>query len=178
MTSSGFSIRPATVNDVPVILALIKELAVYEKLEKEVVATEDGLRDTLFGPVPYARVLIASLTTNSTSTPVGYALYFFNYSTFLAKPGIYLEDLYVKPEYRGKGYGKGLLLSLTKIAKELVCGRVEWSVLDWNEPSIKFYKSLGALPQDGWSVYRVTGAALDNLAAEADNHLQNKINIS
>jgi GNAT superfamily N-acetyltransferase len=153
-------IRNATEQDVPLILYFIRELAVYEKLAHKVVANEELLRKTLFGPRRYAEVLIAE----DEGTPVGFALFFHNYSTFLARPGIYLEDLFVKPEARGKGYGKALLAKLAAIAKERECGRVEWAVLDWNEPSIHFYKSLGAVPLDDWITFRLTGEALERLA--------------
>ena len=154
-------IRFATPADVPLILHFIRSLARYEKLEDRVVATEDGLRATLFGQPRFAEVLIAE----EESRPVGFALFFHNYSTFLAQPGIYLEDLYVEPEARGRGYGKALLARLASLAKERHCGRVEWAVLDWNTPSIDFYKSLGAVPQDDWTVYRLAGEALDRLAS-------------
>lgn len=154
--TNEFSIRSAESSDVPLILEFIKGLADYEKLAHEVVATEEGLRTNLFGEKSYAEVLIGE----AGSTPVGFALFFHNYSTFLGQPGIYLEDLFVKPEYRGHGYGKALLTHLAQLAVERNCGRLEWSVLDWNEPAIGFYKSLGASPMDGWSVFRLTGDAL------------------
>jgi GNAT superfamily N-acetyltransferase len=154
-------IRAATEDDVPLILSLIKELAEYERLSHEVVATEEALGDSLFGERPVAEVLIGHLGDE----PVGFALFFHTYSTFLGKPGIYLEDLYVKPRYRGMGFGRALLVRLAKLAKERGCGRLEWSVLDWNEPAIGFYKGIGASPVSGWTVYRVTGEALDELAA-------------
>ena len=153
-------IRPATPDDVPTIAGLIRELAEYEKLSHEVVLDENDLREHLFGQRPYAEVLMAE----DASEVVGFALFFHNYSTFLGKPGVYLEDLFVRPAARGKGHGKELLLSLAKLAVERGYGRVEWSVLDWNEPSIGFYKSLGAVPMDEWTVYRLTGDALRNLA--------------
>ncbi|HJW94201.1 MAG TPA: GNAT family N-acetyltransferase [Thermoanaerobaculia bacterium] len=155
-------IRNATESDIPLILTLIRALAVYEKLEHKCVATEDVLRETLFGAHPYAETIIAE---DDDGTPVGFALFFHNFSTFLARPGIYLEDLFVVPEARGKGYGKALLARLAAIANERKCGRLEWSVLDWNEPSIRFYKSLGAVPLDDWTMFRVTDGALDALAA-------------
>lgn len=154
-------IRSAIKSDTPLILELIKEIADYEKLLHEVVATEDLIREHLFGSTPVAYSLIAELD----GQPVGYALYFFNFSTFLTRPGIYLEDLYVRPDYRGMGIGKKLLVSLAQIAVEKNCGRVEWSVLDWNEPAIKFYRSVGAVPMDEWTVQRLTGDALTKFAA-------------
>jgi GNAT superfamily N-acetyltransferase len=156
-------IRRAQSSDVPVILALIKELAEYERLSHEVTATEMQLNEHLFGDSPKAEVLIAERS----SRPIGFALFFQNFSTFLAKPGIYLEDLYVKPEQRGKGVGKALLKYLARIAVERGCGRLEWAVLNWNEPAIKFYKLLHAQPMNDWTIHRVTGSALENLAADA-----------
>lgn len=150
------SLRSATAADVPLILELIRGLADYEKLAHEVVATEATLRDTLFGSPPAAHVVIAEVG----GRPAGFALYFFNYSTFLAKPGLYLEDLFVKPEFRGAGTGKALLLHLAKIANARGCGRMEWSVLDWNEPAKGFYRKLGAVPLDDWRIMRLTGPAL------------------
>ena len=156
-------IREANEGDVPLILSLIRELAEYEKLSDEVVATEDGLRDSLFGERRYAEVLIAE----HDGAPAGFALFFHSFSTFLGKPGIYLEDLYVKPAFRGSGIGKKLLVHLASLAKRRGCGRLEWWVLDWNEPSIGFYKKLGAVPMDDWTVYRVSGSALEDLASGA-----------
>ena len=156
----SFTIRKATENDIPTILHLITQLAVYEKLEHEVVATEETLKQTIFVQ-NYAEVIIGE----EDGQPVGFALFFHNYSTFLSKPGIYLEDLFVEVEHRGKGYGKKLLAELAKIAKERNCGRLEWSVLNWNTPSIEFYKSLGAKPMDEWTVYRMTEQEINNLAA-------------
>ena len=161
MPVSDITIRPADEADVPLILRFIRELAVYEKLEHEVVATEDGLRTTLFGVKPAAEVLIASLR----GEPVGFALFFTNFSTFLGQAGLYLEDLYVVPETRGKGAGLALLRELAKIAVGRGYGRLEWWVLDWNQPSIDFYKALGAEPMDDWTVYRLTGEAMGRLAA-------------
>lgn len=157
-----FTIRLATAQDVPVILQFIKGLAEYEKLTHEVTATEDLLRETLFGSRQVAEVIIGEYR----GEPVGFALFFHTYSTFLARPGIYLEDLFVKPEMRGRGFGRVLLAYLAKLAHERKCGRVEWSVLDWNDPSIQFYRTLGATAMDEWTMYRLTGAALTNLAAE------------
>ena len=156
-------VREASEGDVPLILSLIRELAEYEKLSDEVVATEEGLREGLFGERRYAEVLVAE----HDGTPAGFALFFHNFSTFLGEPGIYLEDLYVKPEFRGAGIGKELLVRLARLAKRRECGRLEWWVLDWNEPSIGFYKRLGAVPMDDWTVYRVSGSALEDLASEA-----------
>lgn len=154
------TIRSATAADVPLILAFIRDLAIYEKLLHEVTATEDALRRTLFGDQPGAHVVIAEVA----GRPAGFALYFFNYSTFLAKPGLYLEDLFVQPEFRGHGTGKALLLHLAKIANARGCGRMEWSVLDWNEPAIKFYESLGAKRMKEWQICRLTGDGLSRYA--------------
>ena len=156
-------IREAAGQDIPLILSLIRELAEYERLSHEVVATEDTLRESLFGERRYAEVLIVE----HDATPAGFALFFHNFSTFLGKPGIYLEDLYVRPVFRGAGIGKKLLVHLARLAKRRDCGRLEWWVLDWNEPSIGFYKKLGAVPMDDWTVYRVTGEALEDLASGA-----------
>ena len=153
-------IRPATEDDVPIILSLIRELAEYERLSHEVVATEGLLRESLFGERRGAEVLIACCK----GAPAGFALFFHSFSTFLGRPGIYLEDLYVKPKFRGRGIGRALLAHLARLAKERGCGRLEWAVLDWNEPAIKLYKSIGAVPTDEWTVYRVTGEALETLA--------------
>lgn len=152
-------IIPASESDVPVILEMIRGLAEYEKLSHTVVATEDQLRKTLFGPRPAAEVLLAY----DGDECAGFALYFTNYSTFLARPGIWLEDLFVKPHQRGKGIGLALLKRLSAIACERECGRLEWAVLDWNTPAIEFYKKLGAVPMDEWTIFRVTGEALDRL---------------
>ncbi|MDX6379845.1 MAG: hypothetical protein QOI57_869 [Rubrobacteraceae bacterium] len=154
-------IRIATEADVPLILSFIKELAGYERLSHEVSATEDLLRKSLFGERQGAEVVVGYRGDE----PAGFALFFHNFSTFLGRPGIYLEDLYVKPELRGQGVGRSMLAYLAKLAKERDCGRLEWSVLDWNEPAIKLYKSIGAVPMDEWTVYRLTGKALDELAA-------------
>jgi GNAT superfamily N-acetyltransferase len=155
-------IRPGTEDDVPLILSLIRELAEYEHLSHEVVATEEMLRDSLFGERRVAEVLLGYLD----GEPAGFALFFHNFSTFLGRPGIYLEDLYVRPEFRGAGVGRAMLVRLARLARERDCGRLEWSVLDWNEPAIGFYKRLGASPVSGWTIYRVTGDALAELAAE------------
>jgi GNAT superfamily N-acetyltransferase len=157
----AFRIERATERDVPLILRLIKDLAEYERMSDEVVATEQGLRDSLFGARPAAEVIIAY----AGDTPAGFALFFHNYSTFLGKPGLYLEDLFVVPEFRGHGYGRELLQKLAAIAVERDCGRFEWSVLDWNEPAIGFYKKLGARLMEAWKIFRVTGDALADLAA-------------
>lgn len=156
-----FRVEPATDRDVPLLLRLIKGLAEYEKLAHEVTATEAGLRETLFGARPGAEVVVGY----AGDTPVGFALFFPNYSTFLGKPGIYLEDLFVLPEWRGHGFGRGLLTHLARLAVERGCGRFEWSVLDWNDPAIGFYTSLGAKPMDGWSIFRLTGDALHQLGS-------------
>jgi GNAT superfamily N-acetyltransferase len=155
----AFEIREAAESDVPLILQFIRDLAEYEKLAHLVVATEKQLRSTLFGPARLAEVLIAS----EDGAPAGFALFFHNYSTFLGQPGIYLEDLFVKPEFRGRGYGKALLVRLAQIARDRNCGRVEWAVLNWNEPAIAFYKSLGARPMDEWTVFRLTGEELEKM---------------
>ena len=160
MTPTSFTITPATERDVPTILRMIRALAEYEKLSHAVTATEDRLRETLFGEAPAAEVLMASAGTE----PVGFALFFHNYSTFLAQRGLYLEDLFVAPEWRGHGIGRQLLSRLAAIALERDCGRLEWSVLDWNTPAIGFYRRLGAVPMDDWTIFRVTGEPLQRLA--------------
>ena len=142
------------------VLDLIRELAGYEKLSHEVVATEDSLSEWLFGDRPVAEVLVAEHGGEA----AGFALFFHNFSTFLGKPGIYLEDLYVRPRFRRSGIGKSMLAHLARLARERGCGRLEWSVLDWNEPSIRFYESLGAVAMDDWTVHRMTGEALERLA--------------
>lgn len=156
------TIRSAAADDAPLVLRFIRGLAEYERLPHECVATEADLRETLFGPRPQAEVLIAE----ADGEPAGFALFFHNYSTFLARRGLYLEDLFVLPEARGRGVGRALLARLAHIARERGCGRFEWSVLDWNESAIGFYRSLGAEPMSEWTVYRVTGAALERLAGE------------
>ncbi len=160
MTSRDFSIRPATQTDIPVILQLIRDLAEYERAPNDVTATEAQLDMVLFGDNPSAKVLLAF----ENQTPVGFAVYFFNFSTWLGKPGLYLEDLFVKPEYRGKGYGRALLVDLAKIARDRACGRMEWAVLDWNEPAIQFYRKLGAKPMHEWTVFRLTRDEISALA--------------
>ena len=157
--AGGAAIRAAQAADAPEILRLIRALAEYEKLAHEVVATEDALRQTLFGAQPAAEVLLAE----ADGRPVGMALFFQNYSTFLARPGIYLEDLFVEPAFRGAGIGKALLRAVARLAVQRGCGRFEWSVLDWNQPAIDFYQSLGARPLDDWTIFRVTGEALRKL---------------
>ena len=158
--STDIRIVQATAADVPAILDMIRGLAEYERLSDQVTATEDNLRETLFGTRPGADVLLAWLDREC----VGFALFFPNYSTFLGKPGVFLEDLYVKTEWRGRGIGRALLGRVARIATERGCGRLEWEVLNWNEPAIGFYKSLGAVPMDEWTKYRVTGDALEKLA--------------
>jgi GNAT superfamily N-acetyltransferase len=156
-------IVPATEQQIPLILELIRGLAEYEKLGHEVVATEESLRASLFGPRPDAEVVIAY----AGNEPAGFALFFHNYSTFLGRRGLYLEDLFVKPPYRSRGVGRALLQHLARLAVERGCGRFEWWVLDWNQPAIRFYQSLGARPMSDWTVYRVTGDALAELAGGA-----------
>ena len=158
----GFEIRKATRKDVPLVLDFIGKLAAYEKLTHEVVATEDLLEKYMFGDEKVAEVVIGTYRDD----PVGFVIYFFNFSTFLARPGIYLEDLYVLEEHRGKGFGKALLAYLAKLAIEKNCGRLEWAVLDWNKPSIEFYKSLGTKLMDEWIIHRLTGEALTQLAEQ------------
>jgi len=160
VTGQAFRIERATERDVPLILSLIKALAEYERMSNEVVATEAGLRETLFGAHPSAEVVIGY----AGSEPAGFALFFHNYSTFLGRPGLYLEDLFVVPRFRGSGLGRALLTHLATLAVERGCGRFEWAVLDWNEPAIGFYKKLGARPMDEWTIFRVTGDALHRLA--------------
>lgn len=156
-------IRPATRADLATIMALVRELAEFERLLDQVSATEAQLQEALFGARPYAEVLIAQVGEQV----AGFALFFHNFSTFLAKPGIYLEDLYVRPPFRGNGCGSALLRHLAGIAVERGCGRLEWSVLDWNQRAIDFYRSLGAEPMDEWTIYRVTGDALERLGRSA-----------
>ena len=156
-------IRKAEPDDVPLILEFIQSLAEYERLRDSCVATEENLRATLFSSQPAAEVIIASIDGN----PVGFALFFHNYSTFLAQRGLYLEDLFVKPEARGEGAGVALLSALARIALERNCGRLEWAVLDWNQLAIDFYQRLGATPLDDWTVFRLTGNSLVNLARRA-----------
>lgn len=160
--ASDFDIRAAVKADVPIILSFITKLADYERLSHEVVATEESLRETLFGRRRTAEVAIGYLKRK----PVGFVLYFHNYSTFLGRPGIYIEDLFVDEAYRRRGCGTALLRYVARLASERQCGRLEWSVLDWNEPAINFYKKLGAVPMSEWTVFRVTGKQLDKLAED------------
>ncbi|HTT01371.1 MAG TPA: GNAT family N-acetyltransferase [Steroidobacteraceae bacterium] len=157
------SIRPAAPQEVPLVLSFIRELARYERLEHALVATEADLTRTLFGARPYAHALFACLD----GTPVGFAVYFYNYSTFMGRPGLYLEDLYVRPAARGLGIGRRVLVHLAQLALEQDCRRLEWAVLDWNEPAIGFYKRLGATANDEWTGYRLAGDALARLAYSA-----------
>src|SRR6266404_1679516 len=161
---SDFNIRPARLEDVPVILQLIRDLATYERAPDEVTATKEQLVNVLFGKKPVAEVLLAF----EAESPIGFAVYFYNFSTWLGRAGLYLEDLFVKPEKRGKGYGRALLVELAKIARDRGCGRMEWAVLDWNEPAIKFYHALGAKPMDEWTVFRLTRDGIAKLANAAD----------
>ena len=161
LMTAAFEIKPATAADVPVILSLIRELADYERAPHEVKATEDQLHEVLFGPKPAAEVLLAM----ENGEPVGFAVYFFNFSTWLGRPGLYLEDLFVRPSLRGKGYGRALLVRLAQIAQERGCGRMEWAVLNWNDPAIQFYRKLGAKPMDEWTVYRLTSDGIAGLAS-------------
>jgi GNAT superfamily N-acetyltransferase len=155
-------IRAATAHDVPTIARLIRALADYERLADSVVLDEHRLREHLFGKRPFAEVLLAE----ENDKVVGFALFFHNYSTFLGRPGIYLEDLFVEPEHRGLGHGKALLFALARLAVERDCGRLDWAVLNWNEPAIQFYQRLGAMAMNEWSVYRLTGEALARASAE------------
>jgi GNAT superfamily N-acetyltransferase len=156
----NFTIRAATAADVQAILELIRALATYERAPNEVTATEQGLTEVLFGQKPAAEVLLAF----ENETAVGFAVFFHNFSTWLGRPGLYLEDLFVRSEHRGKGYGRALLIDLAKIARERGCGRMEWAVLDWNEPAIEFYRKLGAKPMDEWTVFRLTRDGIAKLA--------------
>jgi GNAT superfamily N-acetyltransferase len=156
-------IRAATAADTPAIAALIRALADYERLSHVVVLDEGRLREYLFGPRPFAEVLLAE----EGGEIVGFALFFHNFSTFLGRPGVYLEDLFVRPEHRGRGHGKALLAAVARVAVARNCGRVEWAVLDWNEPALRFYRSLGAAPLDDWTLYRLTGDPLQALAGSA-----------
>jgi GNAT superfamily N-acetyltransferase len=160
MKTENFAIRPATAADVPIILELIRALATYERAPNDVTATEDGLSKVLFGEKPAAEVLLAF----ENETAVGFAVFFHNFSTWLGRPGLYLEDLFVRPEDRGKGYGRALLIHLAKIARDRGCGRMEWAVLDWNEPAIQFYRKLGGKPMDEWTVFRLTRDGIKRLA--------------
>lgn len=157
---NGFSIRAARETDTATILLLIRELAEYERLLHEVTATEPGLRQRLFGPQPVAEVLMAEVD----GAVAGFALFFHNFSTFLGKPGIYLEDIFVRPEYRGRGIGTGFFRHLARLALERDCGRLEWAVLNWNEPALAFYRRLGATAMSDWSIQRLTGEGIARLA--------------
>ena len=159
-TTSTFKIRPAMEEDAAVILSLIKELAEYEHLSHEVVATENDIRKTLFGERPFAETLIGEYE----GLPISFALFFHNFSTFVGKPGIYLEDLYVQPAHRGKGFGSKMLAHIAALARERDCGRFEWSVLNWNTPAIRTYENLDASPMKEWILYRLSGEALNKLA--------------
>jgi GNAT superfamily N-acetyltransferase len=161
-TKSDFRIRPAQLGDVPAILVLIRELAEYERAPHEVVATEEQLRENLFGPHPAAEVLLGE----EAGVPVCFALFFHNFSTWMGRRGLYLEDLFVRLAVRGRGYGRALLVRLAQIARERECGRMEWAVLDWNEPAIQFYRKLGARPNDDWTIFRLTREDISHLAEE------------
>ena len=161
-SSNALRIGPATERDIPLILEFVRGLAEYEKHLDRVEATEERIRKALFGMAPAAQVVFAY----DNDTPVGYAIFFYTYSSFVALPGMYLEDLFVKPKARGKSVGRELLRYLARLAKEKGCSRIEWAVLNWNEPAIGFYKRLGAVPMDEWDVYRLSGTGLDRLAAE------------
>ena len=163
MKTENFAIRPATAADVPIILELIRALATYERAPNDVTATEDGLSKVLFGEKPAAEVLLAF----EDETAVGFAVFFHNFSTWLGRPGLYLEDLFVRPQDRGKGYGRALLIHLAKIARDRGCGRMEWAVLDWNESAIEFYRKLGGKPMDEWTVFRLTRDGIAKLADAA-----------
>ena len=155
-----FNIRPATVEEVPIVLELIRALATYERAPNDVTATEERLTEVLFGNKRAAEVLLAMENERA----VGFAVFFHNFSTWLGRPGLYLEDLFVRPEDRGKGYGRALLVELARIARDRGCGRMEWAVLDWNEPAIQFYRKLGAKPMDEWTVFRLTRDGIERLA--------------
>ena len=159
-----FQIRFAARSDVPTILALIRELAEYERAPNDVVATEDQLGSVLFGAQPAAEVLLGE----ENGEPVAFALFFHNFSTWMGRRGLYLEDLFVRPEMRGKGYGRALLVRLAQIAHERECGRMEWAVLDWNEPAIQFYRKLGARPNDEWTIFRLARDGIAQLATDVE----------
>jgi GNAT superfamily N-acetyltransferase len=161
---SSIRIRPATPEDTPLVLRFIRDLAEYEKLPHEVVATEERIQKALFGPRPYAEVAFACIGEEE----VGFALFFHNFSTFLGLPGIYLEDLFVRPSARGHGVGRRLLVHLAQLARDRGCGRLEWAVLDWNESAIGFYRGLGAKLMEAWKIFRLTGDALHRLASEGE----------
>lgn len=162
MTNTQFAIRNATRDDVPIILQLIRELALYERAPDEAVATAEILEKALFGPNPAAEVLLGE----EAGEPICFAIFFHNFSTWLGRRGLYLEDLFVRPARRGKGYGRALLVRLAEIAWERDCGRMEWAVLDWNEPAIEFYRKLGARPNDDWTIFRLTRDGIAQLAQE------------
>jgi GNAT superfamily N-acetyltransferase len=162
-SSDAIKIIPAIERDVPLVLSFIRKLAEYEKLSHQVVVTEELLREALFGERRAAEVVLAYVG----DAPAGFALFFHNFSTFVGRAGIYLEDLYVEPAHRGKGLGKALLAHVAKVAVERRCGRFEWAVLDWNTPAIDFYRSLGAVPLDDWKLFRLSGEALDRVAEES-----------
>ncbi len=162
MSASSFRIEPAHQHDLPLILRFIKDLAAYEKLSDEVVATEDALRRFLFGPAPAAEVIIGY----TGEEPVGFALFFQSFSTFLGRPGLYLEDLFVLPQWRGRGFGRRLLVHVAGIAVDRGYGRMEWSVLDWNKLALRLYSRIGAQPMNEWTVHRLTGDKLRQLATE------------
>lgn len=162
MNTRALSIERATAADVPLVLDLIRQLAEFEHLRDEARATEADLQEHLFGERPFAEVVIARLDSEA----VGFALFFHNYSTFVGKPGLYLEDLFIRPEHRGKGFGELLLRHLARLALQRGCGRFEWSVLDWNQRAIDFYRNLGAQPMNDWTTFRVTGDALERLGRE------------
>ena len=161
-TPAELTVAPARENDVPLVLEFIRKLAEYERLSADVIADESMLRESLFGAKPAAEVVLAYWANE----PVGFAVYFQSFSTFIGRPGIYLEDLFVLPGFRGKGIGKALLRHLARIAKTRNCARLEWAVLDWNQPAIKFYRSLGAIPLQDWTVFRLTDSALHELAEQ------------
>lgn len=167
MTAPGVHIRPASADDAGLILQFIRELAIYEKAESSVQTDEAGIRASLFGDDAKAQAQAQALVCERDGRAIGYAVYFYNYSTWLGRNGIYLEDLYVSPEHRGSGAGKALLQHIAKLAVAQGCGRFEWSVLDWNTPAIDFYRAAGALPQDEWTVYRLQGDALRKFAQGA-----------
>ncbi|MGH8093826.1 MAG: GNAT family N-acetyltransferase [Chthoniobacterales bacterium] len=164
--TSAFQIRLAQRDDVPTILALIRELAAYERAPNEAVASEDQLRENLFGAHPAAEVLLGE----EGGEPVCFVLFFHNFSTWLGRRGLYLEDLFVRPAVRGKGYGRALLVRLAQIARERECGRMEWAVLDWNEPAIQFYRKLGARPNEEWTIFRLTRDGIAQLAQEGERN--------
>ncbi len=159
----NFRIEETSPQDVPLILAFVKELAEYERLSESVKVTEEDLREALFGERP----IIFAVIGYYEDEPVSFALFFHNFSTFIGRPGLYLEDLFVRPHMRGRGFGRAMLVYLAQVARERRCGRMEWAVLNWNEPAIKFYKSLGARPLDDWIVFRLSEDALDKLAEES-----------